>query len=170
MGVKVKIELDSEVRATLNAFTRLQKETDDKSANTALRQATKKISEKLGGEIVKSAYVHPYSPRQAIKVASTVRVLSDRVPKIGIGKGKARIFSGGATAGQVLFGNEFGAVPNGIGNANFKSGKRFPPKSARSGRGNEGYFIFPTVKANERFLRDEWLQMANELFKTFVRG
>ena len=171
MGIKVKIAYDQEVKRTLDAFTRLQKETDDKSVNSSLRQATKKISEELGKEIAKAAYVHPHSPAQAIKVASTIKVLSDRVPKIGIGKGKSRIFSGGATAGQVLFGNEFGAIPDGIGNAGMRGGgKRFPPKSARSGRGHEGYWIFPTVKANERYIREQWLKMADELFKTFVRS
>lgn len=170
MGVKVKIVLDDEVRATLNAFTRLQKETDDKSANTALRQATKAISEELGKEIGRQAYVHPFSPAQAVKVATTIKVLSDRVPKIGIGKGRGRIFSGGARAGDVLFGNEFGAIPNGVGNSNFKGGKRFPPRSPRRGKGNAGYWIFPTIRANERDIREQWLKMADALFKTFVKG
>ena len=171
MGVKVKIVFDDEVRATLNAFTRLQKETDDKSANTALRQATKTISDQLGKEIGRAAYVHPFSPAQAIKVATTIKVLSDRVPKIGIGKGRGRIFSGGGRAGDVLFGNEFGSIQGGIGNFGFNGGKRFPiPRSPRRGKGNAGYWIFPTVRANERDIREQWLKMANALFKTFVKG
>ena len=167
MTIKFKTVLDDDVRRTLNAFTRLQKQTDDKNVNSALRKATKEITQGLADEIVKAAYVHPFYPRQAVKVASTVKVLSDRVPKIGIGKGRGRIFSGGARAGDVLFGSEFGSTPDGIGSAKFKGGKRFPPRSARSGRGNAGYWIFPTIKANERFIRDEWLKMADELFKEF---
>lgn len=170
MGVKVKIVLDDDVKATLNAFTRLQRETDDKSANSALRQATKAIADDLGKEITRAAYVSPFSPQQAARVATTVKVLSDRVPKIGIGKGRGRIFSGGARAGDVLFGSEFGAIPNGVGNSNFKGGRRFPPRSPRRGKGNAGYWIFPTVRANERDIRDQWLKMANELFKTFSKG
>jgi hypothetical protein len=97
-------------------------------------------------------------------------VLSDRVPKIGIGKGRSRIFSGGGRAGDVLFGNEFGAIPLGVGNSNFKGGKRFPPRSPRRGKGNEGYWIFPTVRANERYIRQQWLKMADGLAKTFGKG
>lgn len=170
MGVKVKIVFDDEVNATLKAFNRLQKETDDRNPNAELRQATKAIANELGQEIVKSAYVHPYYPKQAVKVASSVKVLSDRVPKIGIGKGRSRIFSGGGRAGDVLFGNEFGAIPLGVGNSNFKGGKRFPPRSPRRGKGNEGYWIFPTVRANERYIRQQWLKMADGLAKTFSKG
>ena len=170
MGIKVGIKYDDDIFATLRAFNRLQKETDDRNPNAELRQATKAISDELGKEITKSAYVHPYYPAQAIKVASTIRVQSDRIPKISIGKGKKKMFSGGGRAGDVLFGNEFGSIPNGIGNSNFKGGKRFPPRSPRSGRGNEGYWIFPTIKANERYVRDQWLKMANELAKTFSKG
>ena len=128
-----------------------------------------KIKDFLAKEIVKSAYVHPYFPQQAIRVATTVKVLSDRVPKIGIGKGRGKIFSGGATAGQVLFGNEFGSIEGGIGNANFKGGKRFPPRSPKAKRGNKGYWIFPTIQANERFIREEWLKMADALLKEFSK-
>ena len=169
MGIKVGIKYDDDIFATLRAFNRLQKETEDRNPNSELRQATKAISDELGKEIEKSAYVHRYSPAQAIKVASTIRVQSDRIPKISIGKGRKKIFSGGGRAGDVLFGNEFGAIPNGIGNSNFKGGKRFPPRSPKSGRGNEGYWIFPTIKANERYVREQWLKMANELAKTFSK-
>lgn len=171
MGIRVGIKYDDEIFATLRAFNRLQKETEDRNPNSELRQATKAISDELGKEIAKSAYVHPYSPAQAIKVASTIRVLSDRIPKISIGKGRKRIFSGGGRAGDVLFGNEFGSIQGGIGNFGFNGGKRFPiPRSPRSGRGNEGYWIFPTIKANERYVREQWLKMANELAKTFSKG
>lgn len=169
MSIKFKVQLDDDVRKTLNAFTRLQRETNDRNVNSALRKATKAMTQELVKEIKKEAYVHPYYPKQAVKVATTAKVLSDRVPKIGIGKGRGRIFSGGARAGDVLFGSEFGAIPNGIGNANFGKGKRFPPKSPRSGRGNAGYWVFPTIKANERYLREQWLRMADELLKQFSK-
>jgi hypothetical protein len=167
MAIKFKAVLDDDIRRTLNAFTRLQKQTDDKNVNSALRKATKTITQGLADEIVKAAYVHPFYPAQAAKVATTVKVLSDRVPKIGIGKGRGRIFSGGARAGDVLFGSEFGSTADGVGSVNFKTGKRFPPRSSKSGRGNAGYWIFPTIKANERFIRDEWLKMSDELFAEF---
>jgi hypothetical protein len=171
MGIKFRVELDDDVRKTLNAFTRLQRETDDRNINSALRKATKNMTQELVKEIKRNAYVHPYYPAQAVKVASTAKVLSDRVPKISVGKGRGRIFSGGARAGDVLFGNEFGANTNGVGNSNFNKGRRFPPKSPRGskGRGNAGWFIFPTIRANERYLRDQWLKMADQLLKTFSK-
>jgi hypothetical protein len=169
MSIKFKVQLDDDVRKTLNAFSRLQRETNDKNVNSALRQATKAMTQELVNEIKKEAYVHPFYPKQAVKVASSAKVLSDRVPKIGIGKGRGRIFSGGGRAGDVLFGSEFGAIPNGVGNSNFNKGRRFAPKSPRSGRGNAGYWIFPTIKANERYLRDQWLRMADRLLKEFSK-
>lgn len=169
-GIRVRVQLDDDVRKTLNAFSRLQRETDDRNVNSALRQATKQITQELATEIKRAAYVSPYSPAQAAKVATTVKVLSDRIPKIGIGKGRSRIFSGGAKAGDVVFGSEFGAIPNGIGNAGMKNGgRRFPPKSPRSGRGNSGYWIFPTIKANEKYIRDQWFKMADVLLRTFSK-
>jgi hypothetical protein len=169
MTIKFKVQLDDDVRKTLNAFSRVQRETNDRNVNSALRKATKTITQELADEIKRAAYVHPYYPQQAVKVASTVKVLSDRVPKIGIGRGRGRIFSGGARAGDVLFGNEFGSSLDGTGSQNFNSGRRFPPRSARRRRGNAGYWIFPTIKANERFIRDEWRKMADELLKTFSK-
>jgi hypothetical protein len=169
-SITFKVQLDDDVRRTLNAFSRLQRETNDRNVNSALRQATKAITQELATEIKRAAYVTPYSPAQAVKVAQTVKVLSDRVPKIGIGKGRARVFSGGARPGQVLFGSEFGAIPNGVGNAGMKNGgRRFPPKSPRRNRGNAGYWIFPTIRANERMIRDEWFKMTTQLLKTFSK-
>ncbi len=163
----VAIDLsDKDVRRVLSGFTLLVKETDDKRPNSELRLATKQISEKVGAEIQRAAYTHRFDPEAAVRVASTTKVLSDRVPKIRIGNTKRGLFSGGATVNEVLFGNEFGAAKNSYGNMGMKNGgRRFPPKTAKVGRGNEGYYIFPTIRALSPFIRDEWIKMADELFR-----
>jgi hypothetical protein len=103
-------------------------------------------------------------PRQAAVVAQTVRFNRDRVPNVTIGGSKGRA-SGGANAGQILFGNEFGGERNSKGNKSaFPSGGfRFPPRTPKEGRGNRGYWIFPTVKAMQPEITKRWMTAINDI-------
>ena len=115
--------------------------------------------------IQQAGFAHPVYPKQAAIVARTVRGNRDRIPSVTIGGSKGRV-SGGANAGQLLFGNEFGGDRNAYGNLNAfpNGGFRFPPRTDREGRGNVGYWIFPTLKDNQTELTDKWMTAVKKVF------
>jgi hypothetical protein len=142
----------------------------DKEAQFELKNDVQSISAWTATNIKQAAYSHPVFPKQAIVVAQTVRAARDRVPSVYIGgnKGKA---SGGANAGQLLFGNEFGGDRNAFGNVSaFKNGGfRFPPRTSREGRGNTGYWIFPTLKAMQPEIKNRWFAACNKVMDNWAR-
>ena len=142
----------------------------DKEAQLQLKDEVASISAWTAKGIEQAGFAHPIYPKQAAIVARTVRPARDRVPTVYIGGGKGRV-SGGANAGQLLFGNEFGGDRNAFGNANaFPSGGyRFPPRTAREGRGNKGYWIFPTLKAMQPEIKRKWFAAVNKVMDNWAR-
>jgi hypothetical protein len=123
--------------------------TMDDGAKKALKDDVSLISAWSAGELQSSYTMNPY-PLQAQKVAATIRANKDRIPNVTIGGNKQR-FSGGAVSGNVLFGSEFGG-PSPFANG----GRRFPERSAPSGRGNVGYGIFAKLREIQPRLTREW--------------
>jgi hypothetical protein len=88
---------------------------------------------------------------------------------IGGSKGRA---SGGANAGQLLFGNEFGSDRNvkGSKGAFPNGGYRFPDRSPDEGKGSRGYWIFPTLKSMQPEIKRRWLKAVDNVFDLWARG
>ena len=141
-----------------------------KEANDNLKDEVASISAWTAKGIEQAGFAHPVYPKQAAIVARTVRPARDRVPTVYIGGGKGRV-SGGANAGQLLFGNEFGGDRNAFGNANAfpNGGYRFPARTAREGRGNKGYWIFPTLKAMQPDIKRKWFAAVNKVMDNWAR-
>jgi hypothetical protein len=121
------MKLDIEViglKETLRAFNRYGKE-----ANGELRDAARKIADVVAS---RAAAAGRADSRQSAAVAGTVRSRRDRVPVIVAG-GAKKVTSSKAKASDVLFGAEFGsrALP------------QFRPH-----RGRQGYWLWPTIRAN----------------------
>ncbi|HSG53436.1 MAG TPA: hypothetical protein VLA40_15120, partial [Rheinheimera sp.] len=96
-------------------------------------------------------------PRQAAKVAATVRANRDRIPNVTIGGNRSR-YSGGAVAGMTLFGTEFGArgtFPNG--------GRRFPFKDYR------GLWIYKALREQQPEITRRWKQAVNKVLDNWGR-
>lgn len=137
----------------------------DEQANNQLKDEVADISKWTAGQIKQAASMAPYMPKQAMRVAETVRFNRDRVPNVTIG-GSKKNFSGGAKAGQVLYGSEFGAVEylarrvNGsnLGANTFGryGGKRFPRRSPDFKNGSEGYWIYPTLRREQSTITARW--------------
>jgi hypothetical protein len=142
----------------------------DKEASFELKNEVYSISSWTATGIKQAGLAHPIYPRQARIVAETVRAARDRVPTVYVGGGKGRV-SGGANAGQLLFGNEFGGDRNAFGNANAfpNGGYRFPPRTSREGRGNTGYWIFPTLKAMQPEIKRKWFAAINKVMDNWAR-
>jgi len=143
--VTVKIQPDSsDLRNLYKAFRQM-----DEGSKNALKDEVTSISAWSATELQSSYTMNP-KPKQAQKVAATIRANKGRIPNVTIGGNKQR-FSGGAVSGQVLFGSEFG------GPAPFANGgRRFPDRSDPQGRGNIGYGIFKKLKEIQPRLTREW--------------
>lgn len=127
----------------------------DKIASEDLR----KVAQDLAGEVANAlqaaasfADANGGNSRQASAVAQTIKVNRDRVPNLSIGGSKA-VTSSGANAGIILFGSEFGS----------NKYKQFPRRSPKDGKGNAGYWIFPTLKMMQPRIREKWVQGVDKI-------
>lgn len=130
---------------TLKAFRGI-----DKEADKAIRTEVKKIADMFAREI--SAAGRSRSKRDAF-VAESLRGTRERTPVIKIGLARRMPVSRpgpGPRASDLMFGMEFGARQNG------PNGWRFPPRTPRLGRGNEGYWIYPTARKQHTRAVDMW--------------
>jgi hypothetical protein len=89
------------------------------------------------------------------RVASGSRVSkSAKTGEISFGFAAQRL-SGGATTQQLWGGYEFGS----------NRYKQFPIWSGREGRGSRGYFIYPTLRAEQSHIIKEWEQAFSKILK-----
>jgi hypothetical protein len=135
-----------ELEDTIKAFNRL-----DKDAKKQARLSVLKVSEKLASKLRGSA---PADVRYQNLVAS-IRTKSDRAPKVDIGRLANPKVSGGGGPRELIIGMEFGADQSG------PNGWRFPPRTPRYGRGNAGYWIYPTARRNQPEIVKLWRDSLN---------
>jgi hypothetical protein len=152
-------------RGLLKALNLMEKE-----SQVALKDDVYAISAWTAKGIQQAGFGHPLYPRQAAIVAASVKPSRDRVPTVRVGGSKGRV-SGGANAGQLLWGNEFGGDRNAFGNLTSfpNGGYRFPPRTSREGRGNTGYWIFPTLKAMQPEIKKRWFAAVNKVMDNWAR-
>jgi hypothetical protein len=154
-----------DLRGLLKALNKM-----DDDSKKALKDDVAAISTWTANGIRVAGYVGSPMPRQTAIVAQTVRANKDRIPNVTIGGSRGRV-SGGANAGILLFGNEFGSDRNTFGSAgNFPNGGyKFPARTPREGRGNRGYWIFPTLKAMQPEITRRWKAAVGEVYENWTR-
>jgi hypothetical protein len=155
----------SDYRGVLKALSQM-----DKEAQLQLKDDVHAISKWTAQGIIYSSY-GAFMPAQAAIVAQTVRANRDRLPNITIGGSKGRA-SGGANAGQLLYGNEFGGERNAYNSQSAfpNGGYRFPARSPREGRGNKGWWIFPTLKTLQPEIRRRWKDAVDKVMDNWARN
>jgi hypothetical protein len=139
---------------TLRAFKQL-----DKGASEAAKAEAMKIAELLAARIRAKAP----SDKRYQNLAVSVKAGKDRVPVIRIGGRQTPRVSGGAGPAQLVIGMEFGANQNG------PNGWRFPPRTPKFGRGNQGYWIFPTARVNQTEIIKLWFDAMDKLVDEWSR-
>jgi hypothetical protein len=93
--------------------------------------------------------------RAASRIASGSRVSkSSKVGELSFGFVSQK-FSGGGTTQQLWGGYEFGS----------NKFKQFPVWSGREGRGSRGWFIYPTLRAEQPYLINEWENAFSKILK-----
>jgi hypothetical protein len=162
-GQKVFIGYD---KKDLKAITRSFKGMSDEAIDQAKTESAA-LAQFLGERIVQASHGAPF-PKVATRIAQGFRVKkSSKIGELSFGFASQR-FSGGATT-EFNFGTQGG---NGLlAGAEFGAKKypNFPPRTPRYGvRGNEGYFIYPTLRANQEELVRKWETAFNRILKEWA--
>jgi hypothetical protein len=93
--------------------------------------------------------------KAASRVADGSRVSkSSKIGELSFGFVSQK-FSGGGTTQQLWGGYEFGS----------NKYKQFPVWSGREGRGSRGYFIYPTLRAEQPHIINEWENAFTKILK-----
>lgn len=141
-----------EIRSVVKAF----KAMDD----VAVAEA-KKVSGALAdyalGKIQAAAGTREVAGKVAVRIAQGGKVSkTSKIGEISLGFASQK-FSGGGTTRGLWGGMEFGS----------NRFKQFPNRTPRQGRGNAGYFIYPTLKAAQPHIISEWQDAFSKIIKEF---
>ena len=150
-------EVDAYNRKEIREVIRAFKAMDDVAVEEA-----KKVSGALAdyalGKIKDAAGTRTVATKVATRIADNGKVSkSSKVGEISLGFASQR-FSGGGTTKSLWGGMEFGS----------NRFKQFPRRTPSLGRGNAGYFIFPTLKAAQPHIIQEWQQAFSKIIKEFA--
>jgi hypothetical protein len=142
-------------KAELRAITGAFKAMDDEAIAQATEQ-TSALADYLKGKI-SSAAGSLNSASVAGRIADGAKVSkSSKIGEISFGFAGQK-FSGGATTRDLWGGSEFGS----------NKYKQFPIWSGSTGRGSTGYFIYPTLRAEQSYLIAEWEKAFTSIVKRF---
>jgi hypothetical protein len=137
----------SDLRAIYAAFKAM-----DDEAVAAAKKESNALATYLQGKIVDAALTRDLA---SIRIATGARVSkSSKVGELSFGFASQK-FSGGGTTQQLWGGFEFGS----------NKFKQFPVWSGREGRGSRGWFIYPTLRAEQPYIINEWENAFSRILK-----
>lgn len=151
MAVDEPITYDRrELRSIISAF----KAMDDESVEAAKRESSA-LATYAANEIRRTSLTRTVSGEAVRRVADGVRVSkSSKIGEFSYGFASQR-FSGGGTT-QILWpGLEFGS----------NRYRQFPRRTPAKGRGNAGYFIYPTLRKIQPELIRQWQEAFDRILK-----
>jgi len=141
----------SELRRVTGAF----KAMDDEAVNQAKEQSSA-LATYLQGKIITAAG-QLFNYKVATRIAEGSKVSkSSKIGELSLGFASQK-FSGGATTRDLWGGSEFGS----------NKYKQFPVWSGQFGRGSRGYFVYPTLRAEQSYLIAEWEKAFTSIVKRF---
>ena len=151
MADDVKIAYDkSDLRGIARAFQGMSDE-----AVEAAKEESSNLAKYAAGQIKVAAATRTVSGTAARRIADGVKV--SKTSKLGeFSYGFARQkFSGGGSTLDLLYGMEFGS----------NRFKQFPKRTPNKGRGNSGYFIYPTLRQIQPQLVQKWEEAFSKILK-----
>ena len=137
-----------ELRGILKSF----KAMDDAAVEQA-KAVSNGLATYLQSKIQNVASGRPNNAARRIADGSRVSK-SSKIGEISFGFVSQK-FSGGGTTQQLWGGYEFGS----------NKFKQFPVWSGRQGRGSRGYFIYPTLRAEQPHIIAEWEKSFSKILK-----
>ena len=138
----------AQLRGILQAFKGM-----DEEAVSQAKGVSNGLATYVQSKIISSAGSRPN--KAAARVAQGSRVSkSSKIGELSFGFVSQK-FSGGGTTQQLWGGYEFGS----------NKFKQFPVWSGREGRGSRGYFIYPTLRAEQPHIINEWENAFTKILK-----
>ena len=132
MADEVKIAYD---KSDLRGITRAFKAMDDEAVQAAKKESSA-LAEFASDKIKQTAATRQVSGTAARRIADGVVISkSSKIGEFSYGFARQK-FSGGGSTLDLLYGMEFGS----------NRFKQFPNRTPNVGRGNSGYFIYPTLR------------------------
>jgi hypothetical protein len=142
-----------EIREVIKAFKVM-----DEVAIEEAKKVSGALADYALGKIKEAAGTRTVATKVATRIADNGKVSkSSKVGEISLGFASQR-FSGGGTTKSLWGGMEFGS----------NRFPQFPRRTPTLGRGNAGYFIFPTLKAAQPHIIQEWQQAFSKIIKEFA--
>jgi hypothetical protein len=137
-----------ELRSVLSAFKAM-----DEEAVKQAKSVSNGLATYLQSKIISAAGSRPNQAASRIAQGSRVSK-SSKIGELSFGFVSQK-FSGGGTTQQLWGGYEFGS----------NKFKQFPVWSGREGRGSRGWFIYPTLRAEQPHLIGQWLNAFDRILK-----
>ena len=141
-------------KAELRSITRAFKAMDDEAINQA-KSASNSLATYVQGKIISAAQTRWNVAASRIAQGSRVSK-SSKIGELSFGFVSQK-FSGGGTTQQLWGGYEFGS----------NKFKQFPVWSGREGRGSRGWFIYPTLRAEQPAIIRQWEQAFDKIVRKF---
>jgi hypothetical protein len=138
----------AELRSIIGAFKGM-----DETAVFQAKQVSNGLATYLQSKIIATAGSRPNQAASRIAQGSRVSK-SSKIGELSFGFVSQK-FSGGGTTQQLWGGYEFGS----------NKFKQFPVWSGREGRGSRGWFIYPTLRAEQPHLISEWQDAFTKILK-----
>ena len=140
----------SDLRGVLKAFKAM-----DEEATAQAKIVSGGLATYVQGKIVSAANLRPNDAANRIAAGSRVSK-SSKIGELSFGFASQK-FSGGGTTQQLWGGYEFGS----------NKYKQFPVWSGSQGRGSKGWFIYPTLRAEQPNIIAKWENAFSEILKEF---
>lgn len=141
-----------ELRGVIQAF----KAMDEQAVQEAKKESTA-LAQYASEQIKKTAATRSVSGVAARRIADGVKVSkTSKVGEFSYGFASQK-FSGGGTTQNLLYGMEFGS----------NRFKQFPNRTPTKGRGNSGYFIYPTLRQIQPELIQKWESAFDRILKEY---
>ena len=138
----------AQLRGILGAFKGM-----DAEAVTEAKKVSNGLATYVQGKIISAAASRPNDAASRIAQGSRVSK-SSKIGELSFGFVSQK-FSGGATTQQLWGGYEFGS----------NKFRQFPVWSGREGRGSRGYFIYPTLRAEQPHIIAQWEDAFTKILK-----
>ena len=138
----------AQLRGIIGAFKGM-----DDEAVTEAKKVSNGLATFLQGKIVSAANSRPNEAASRIAAGSRVSK-SSKVGELSFGFVSQK-FSGGGTTQMLWGGYEFGS----------NKFKQCPVWSGREGRGSRGYFIYPTLRAEQPHIIAQWEAAFTKILK-----
>ena len=139
----------SDLRNVLRAFKAMEEQAIDEA-----KMSSNSLATYLQGKIQSKSRTLQ-SNKVASRIADGSRVSkSSKIGEISFGFAVQK-FSGGGTTQQLWGGSEFGS----------NKFRQFPVWSGREGRGSRGWFIYPTLRAEQPHIINEWENSFTKILK-----